>query len=635
MFLAILDGPAGQAAGSTLPAAEVPFEPMLLEQMPSCCVPEEAAAESDLAVEATFARLLRQALPSPAAGKGQAEPLARGRLRERDDFDSCESGAAAATAAFAAIAPALNPEAFWSSASETSPAVAGAGGTAINEPASFYAGGPDAGSEGAVPPAPPEVAAADGGLPAPAVVVEEDAAPEPKAAAPFESPSETQPVPGPHGRKPTPQSGAAPDMQPLTPQPDGPAAPTPPEAAGWASQPAEAPISFAVNLPEPAPETFAQRDAAPVSPAVQRDETSVSGAPRAGGAPRGAAARPASRLPDTSSGAPQRPAELAFVARVGLRGEAQAAAGPASLECSAGETAQGRVAQVGNGDAQTGADAPRDRSAVKSPQAAAAQNRPESTSQQGAFAGAPEREGGGGERGSSRVHEVAAPVAQETRPASQRRSPDAAFLSSPPQQTAAAGQGASSGRPVPVAQETSLSPQGSPERHEPQRVAEPTQATWVGKRLSEEPASTPPLRQLRFQVSSQGRAAGVEIRVRENGDMKVAVRASNSELAESLRQRVPEMVEQLEHRGYEADVWRPLGARAAAGIVAGERRDAAVEAREAAAGSGGAFADEDGAGRGRQQGRHERQPQWFDQWQEDLPAAGGRKEKRSDTWLRL
>ena len=80
-----------------------------------------------------------------------------------------------------------------------------------------------------------------------------------------------------------------------------------------------------------------------------------------------------------------------------------------------------------------------------------------------------------------------------------------------------------------------------------------------------------PLKDLSIQVG-QTQNDKVELRVVErSGELQVAVRASNPDVAQGLRQGLPDLVDRLEQNGFRAEAWRP-GATTTAVAGTGETR---------------------------------------------------------------
>jgi hypothetical protein len=109
----------------------------------------------------------------------------------------------------------------------------------------------------------------------------------------------------------------------------------------------------------------------------------------------------------------------------------------------------------------------------------------------------------------------------------------------------------------------------------------------------------------------------VELRIVERtGDVRVAVRTADPQLAGSLREELPQLVSQLGERGYSTETWHPgLAPEAAAG--------SAVRTGSTSAGSGSDDGTSGNSGRGGSasegrdgnQGRREQnqnQPEWVD-----------------------
>jgi hypothetical protein len=80
-----------------------------------------------------------------------------------------------------------------------------------------------------------------------------------------------------------------------------------------------------------------------------------------------------------------------------------------------------------------------------------------------------------------------------------------------------------------------------------------------------------PLKELSIQIG-QMQNDKVELRVVErSGELQVAVRAANPDLAQGLRQGLPDLVDRLEQNGFRAEAWRP-GATTTTVQGAGETR---------------------------------------------------------------
>ena len=100
-------------------------------------------------------------------------------------------------------------------------------------------------------------------------------------------------------------------------------------------------------------------------------------------------------------------------------------------------------------------------------------------------------------------------------------------------------------------------------------VAQP--AAETASRQPERPEATPlraeegtpktlaPLKDLSVQVR-QSNQESVELRVVErDGELHVAVRTGDADLAHGLRQGLPELVDRLDQGGFRTEAWRPAG----------------------------------------------------------------------------
>lgn len=97
----------------------------------------------------------------------------------------------------------------------------------------------------------------------------------------------------------------------------------------------------------------------------------------------------------------------------------------------------------------------------------------------------------------------------------------------------------------------------------PPKVEAPTAPAQMAPVQAESPVkSAVPLRDLSMQLTQPG-AEKVEVRlVQQAGEVHVAVRTGDTDLAHGLRQGLPELVGKLEDGGYRAEAWRPTGGTA-------------------------------------------------------------------------
>ena len=72
-----------------------------------------------------------------------------------------------------------------------------------------------------------------------------------------------------------------------------------------------------------------------------------------------------------------------------------------------------------------------------------------------------------------------------------------------------------------------------------------------------DPPATGPARDIAVRLSADDRSA-VEVRLSERaGEVRVAVHSADPEMAESMRARLPELVDRLGAHGFETEIWRP------------------------------------------------------------------------------
>jgi hypothetical protein len=172
---------------------------------------------------------------------------------------------------------------------------------------------------------------------------------------------------------------------------------------------------------------------------------------------------------------------------------------------------------------------------------------------------------------------------------------------------------------LPLAERPAVSPVSVPEAHTatPQH---PNSAEVA--QLSETPEAKPPqpLKQLSIQMGQEPQQK-VEVRVVERaGELQVAVRAANPDMAQGLRQGISDLVGQLEQSGYRADAWRP-GTTAGTAPAAAEKPQTQAESQNNNSQSQSGWSQQD-----RQQGNHNpsRRPQWVEELETTSPGSGER-----------
>jgi len=179
-----------------------------------------------------------------------------------------------------------------------------------------------------------------------------------------------------------------------------------------------------------------------------------------------------------------------------------------------------------------------------------------------------------------------------------------------------------SGAALPVAAPAAAL-QPAPEAHEsvPQTSAPPAAAPPPAP--SEAPRE-PAVRELSLAVSGpsvNGRAGEqVSLRVVERGgEVQVAVRTTDPQLAGDLRQNLPDLVSELSGRGYRAETWQPLASSGADASVVPRSAGTAADssAGQSYSGQTGGGSRNGGSPAGQQQQQQQRhgqdpnQPSWL------------------------
>ncbi|HXN46332.1 MAG TPA: hypothetical protein VN893_06800, partial [Bryobacteraceae bacterium] len=188
-----------------------------------------------------------------------------------------------------------------------------------------------------------------------------------------------------------------------------------------------------------------------------------------------------------------------------------------------------------------------------------------------------------------------------------------------PLSTASAENGSAVAVPV-AAPATSLEAAATARENVPQTAAPPAPAPPP---TPSEPPREPAIHELSLALSGpsvNGRAGEqVSLRVVERGgEVQVAVRTADPQLAGDLRQNLPDLVSELSGRGYRAETWQPL---ASSGTNASVVPRAASTAADSSAGQsysgqtgGGSRNSGSAAGQQQQQQRHGQdpnQPSWL------------------------
>jgi hypothetical protein len=151
------------------------------------------------------------------------------------------------------------------------------------------------------------------------------------------------------------------------------------------------------------------------------------------------------------------------------------------------------------------------------------------------------------------------------------------------------------------------------------RPAERLEATPI---RAEESAPKPaaPLKDLSVQVGQSGQES-VELRVIEQeGELRVAVRTGDADLAHGLRQGLPELVDHLDQGGFRAEAWRPSGV-VSAPEPSSQAQSRSSESRNADSQSQPGWSQQE---RGQRDHNQSNRPKWVEELEGNLAGGGER-----------
>jgi len=156
--------------------------------------------------------------------------------------------------------------------------------------------------------------------------------------------------------------------------------------------------------------------------------------------------------------------------------------------------------------------------------------------------------------------------------------------------------------------------------------AEPVRAADVqGAQVESAPKTTAPLKDISLQVTQPG-AEKVDVRVTQQaGEVRVAVRTGDVDLAHGLRQGLSDLAGRLEENGYRAETWRPSGSMTPIGN-AEEAHNTSGNSRNMDPQGQPGWPQQDG---GRRNQNQSNQPRWVEEMESTL--AGG-DENSGDTY---
>ena len=126
------------------------------------------------------------------------------------------------------------------------------------------------------------------------------------------------------------------------------------------------------------------------------------------------------------------------------------------------------------------------------------------------------------------------------------------------------------------------------------------------------PISVEPAHNISLRLAGDHGSA-LEVRVIDRGgEVRVAVRSTDTAVAETVRAGLPELVERLGQRGFETEVWRPAAIRPSSGS---ETRSNQESPDGGAFGRGG---EENRGAHEQRQGQRENKPAWLEELDNNL-----------------
>jgi hypothetical protein len=133
------------------------------------------------------------------------------------------------------------------------------------------------------------------------------------------------------------------------------------------------------------------------------------------------------------------------------------------------------------------------------------------------------------------------------------------------------------------------------------------------------PKTATPLKDLSVQVK-QPNQESVELRVVEReGEIHVAVRTGDADLAHGLRQGLPELVDRLDQGGFRSEAWRPSGV-VSAPESSSQAQSKSSESRNADSQSQPGWSQQE---RGQRDHNQSNRPQWVEELEGNLAGGGG------------
>ena len=132
--------------------------------------------------------------------------------------------------------------------------------------------------------------------------------------------------------------------------------------------------------------------------------------------------------------------------------------------------------------------------------------------------------------------------------------------------------------------------------------------------MAEQP-KTAALKDISIQVSATG-AETVQLRlVQQSGELHVAVRTGDVEMAHGLQQGLPDLVSKLQDNGYRAESWRPVEASTPGVATAAQTQTSSNHSHQGDAGTSSGWSQQQGGQRNRNQSD---QPRWVEDLESSL-----------------
>jgi hypothetical protein len=147
------------------------------------------------------------------------------------------------------------------------------------------------------------------------------------------------------------------------------------------------------------------------------------------------------------------------------------------------------------------------------------------------------------------------------------------------------------------------------------QAAAPSQAPELQPlRAEEQPHAPQPLNNILLQVNHSANEKVLVSVVQQSGELRLAVRTDDSELAQGLQQGLSDLVGKLQGSGYRADAWHPVQSSVAAGPTL-ESQNASNQSRQGDSQSQQGGSQQDG---GQQRQNQSNRPRWVEELESTL-----------------